>query len=145
MATRGGTSHGNGAAHGAPRPQRASVTANRAEVPATHRSHIWASRNPPPNAGPLTAAITGLVTWRFRPRFGVMSRGGTVRPSAAISLRSAPAQNASPAPVSTSTAAPSSASNRRNPAHNPSATARLTALRASGRSITSHTTPSWSS
>jgi hypothetical protein len=121
------------------------VTANRAEVPATHRSHIWASRNPPPKAGPLTAATTGLVTWMFRPRLGVRSRGGTVRPRAAISLRSAPAQNASPAPVRTSTAAPGSASNRRNPSHSPAATARLMALRASGRSIISQTTPSVSS
>ena len=71
-----------------------------------------------------------------------MSRGGTVRPRAAISLRSAPAQNASPAPVSTRTAAPGSSSNRRNPAQSPSLTAWLMALRASGRSITSQTTPS---
>ena len=74
-----------------------------------------------------------------------MSRGGTVRPRAAISLRSAPAQNASPAPVSTSTAAAGSSSNRRNPSHRPSPTAWLMALRASGRSITSQATPSSSS
>ena len=45
--TRGGISHGSGAAHGDPRPTLASVIANRACSAATTRSTCWASRNPP--------------------------------------------------------------------------------------------------
>ena len=46
-ATRGGISHGSGAAHGAPRLHFASVIAKRASSAATHRSHICASAKPP--------------------------------------------------------------------------------------------------
>ena len=68
MATRGGTSHGSGAAQGAPRPTRTSVIANFACSAAMHRSTIWANRNPPAKATPLTAAITGLSTCTVRRR-----------------------------------------------------------------------------
>jgi hypothetical protein len=47
MATRGGISSGSGTAHGEPRPTLTSVTANRADSAATHRSQFCASRNPP--------------------------------------------------------------------------------------------------
>ena len=47
MATRGGISQGSGAAHGAPRPTLTSVMANLACSAARHRSHCWASANPP--------------------------------------------------------------------------------------------------
>src|SRR5271170_3709801 len=64
------------------------------------------------------------------------SGGGTCSPACAISLRSAPAQNAiSPAPVRTSTLAVSSSLNRRMPSKSPDITAALRALRASGRQI----------
>ena len=46
-AARGPTIHGSGAAHGAPRPTRTSVTANAACSAATTRSHCCARRNPP--------------------------------------------------------------------------------------------------
>src|SRR6266511_642739 len=143
IATRGGTSQGRGAAQGAPRPQRASAIAKVACSAATHRSHICASRKPPPYAAPLTAAITGLAISMLAPRWGAMSAGGTWRPSDAISFRSAPAQKAaSPAPVSTSTLASGSASKRRNPSHRPAPTARSMALRASGRLMSSQAVPS---
>ena len=61
-ATRGGTSHGSGIAHGAPRPTLASVIAKRACSAATQRSHICARRKPPAYATPLTAAIVGFST-----------------------------------------------------------------------------------
>ncbi len=141
MATRGGISHGSGAAHGAPRPTLASVMANRAWSAATHRSQFCASRKPPAYATPLTAAMVGLVTSTVRPNCGTKSGGGTVSPVSAISLRSPPAQNAlSPAPVSTRTRASSSALNRSTPASRPSRTALFSALRASGRLIVSQAT-----
>ena len=118
------------------------MTANRADSAATHRSQFCASRNPPAYATPFTAAIVGLATSMLRPNWGRKSGGGTVRATSAISFRSPPAQNArSPAPVSTSTLAPSSSLNRRTPANRPSRTALLSALRASGRSIVSQATP----
>src|SRR5450755_2410319 len=86
--------------------------------------------------------MVGLATSTLRPNCGRKSGGGTVRDLSAISLRSPPAQKArSPAPVSTSTFAVSSALNRRTPANRPSRTAWLSALRASGRSIVSQPTP----
>ncbi len=126
-----------------PRPTFTSLTANDACSAATTRSHCWASRNPPANATPLTAAIVGFGTSMLRPNCGRKSGGATSSAVSAISLRSPPAQNAfSPAPVSTSTAAESSASNRRMPSHSPSRTALFSALRASGRSIVIQATPS---
>jgi hypothetical protein len=120
--------------------------ANRACPAAMHRSHICASRNPPANATPFTAAIVGLTIVMFRPNCGRKSGGGTSSEVSAISFRSPPAQNAwSPAPVSTSTKADSSSLNRRAPSHKPSRTAWLSALRASGRSIVSQATPSTTS
>src|ERR1700743_941533 len=78
----------------------------------------------------------------LRPNCGRKSGGGTFSAVSAISFRSPPAQNArSPDPVSTSTLASSSALNRRTPANSPSRTARLSALRALGRSMVSQATP----
>ena len=86
--------------------------------------------------------MVGLATSMLRPNWGRKSGGGTSSAVSAISFRSPPAQNArSPAPVSTSTLASSSALNRRTPANSPSRTARLSALRASGRSMVSQATP----
>ena len=141
-AIRGGMSQESGAAHGAPRPTFTSLMANVAESAATHRSQLWASRKPPAQATPLTAAMVGLAISMLRPNWGTKSGGGTVSAVAAISFRSAPAQNAfSPAPVSTSTLALSSSLNRRAPAKRPSRTAAFSALRASGRSMVSQATP----
>ena len=79
MATRGGTSHDSGAAHGDPRPTFTSLTANDACSAATTRSHCWASRNPPAKATPLTAAIVGLGTSMLRPNCGRKSGGGDLQ------------------------------------------------------------------
>ena len=137
-ATFAGMSHPSGAAHGDPRPTLASVTAKRAWSAAMVMSHICASRNPPAYATPFTAAIVGFSTSMLRPKIGRKSGGGISSDVSAISLRSPPAQNAlSPAPVSTSTSAVSSSLKRRAPAHRPSRTALLSALRASSRSMVS--------
>ena len=101
---------------------------------AIRMSHQSASSTPPARHQPSTAAIAGLA--------GV-SRVGPIGPSGwstsrSIAFRSAPAQKAwPPAPVRTSTRAPSSASNSFNPWRNASAAAPSTALRRSGRSIVS--------
>jgi hypothetical protein len=141
-AIRGGMSQGSGAAHGAPRPTFTSLIANVACSAATHRSQHWASRKPPAQAIPFTAAIVGLAMSMLRPNWGRKSSGGTVSAVSAISFRSPPAQNAlSPAPVSTRTFAPESSLKRRAPANRPSRTAAFSALRASGRSMVSQATP----
>src|SRR3954471_18122278 len=91
---------------------------------------------------PLTAAIVGLSTAMLRPNCGRKSGGGISSAVVAISARSPPAQKAlSPAPVSTSTAAASSALNRRTPSQSPARTAADSALRASGRSMVSQAIP----
>jgi hypothetical protein len=67
---------------------------------------------------------------------------GRLSPSA-IALRSAPAQNAPPAPVSTATSAFGSESKRWKASNKARAVARSTALRLSGRSIVT-TVTRWS-
>src|SRR4030095_4039425 len=101
---------------------------------ATTRSHICTNAQPPAYATPLTAAITGFATWIFTLSVGRKFRGKVPSLRDAISLRSAPAQNAfSPAPVRIATRALSSLANRSQAAANPSRTALLIALRDSGR------------
>src|SRR4030095_2796771 len=89
----------SGTAHGIPRPTFASVMPKRAVSDATTRSHICTNAQPPAYATPLTAAITGFATWIFTLSVGRKFRGKVPSLRDAISLRSAPAQNAfSPAP-----------------------------------------------
>jgi len=146
MATRGGTSHDSGAAHGDPRPTLTSLTAKVACSAATTRSHSCASRKPPANATPLTAAIVGFATSMLRPNCGAKSFGGTLSAFCAISFKSPPAQNAlSPTPVRTSTFAASSSLKRRTASKSPVRTALFSALRASGRLIVSQATLSTTS
>ena len=134
---RGGTSHGSGAAHGAPRPDLTSVIANARVLGGHHEVALL---------GEQEAARVGHAVDRRDRRLGDVDVAPELRagsPAAAprsaasaISLRSPPAQNAlSPAPVSTSTGAPSSALNRRTPSNSPARTAAFSALRASGRSM----------
>ena len=90
-------------------PQRASEMPNLALSPATRMSVACRISVPPAIAGPSTAAISGLV--RRRP----LSSGSTTDMSRSparncspgcatvMAFRSAPAQNAPPAPVSTQT------------------------------------------
>src|SRR5262245_40064098 len=56
---------------------------------------------PPPNAAPFTAAITGLGPCRIWRRIPTNGLPRDVSPIAPRFLRSAPAQNAGPSPVST--------------------------------------------
>ena len=80
--------------------------------------------------GAAQAHAMGLVTEVVPP--------GASGSSVSIALRSAPAQNAcSPAPVSTSTRAPSSERNASKPSSSAAAVGPSTALRRSGRSIVS--------
>src|SRR5581483_3274502 len=132
-----------GTAHAIPRPTLASVMPKRAEVLATHMSHICASSQPPAKATPFTAAMTGLETCTLSPRTGRKPRGSTPSFISAISLRSAPAQNAlSPAPVRMPTRRDLSASRRLQASKSPLRTPALRALRFSGRLIVMTAIPS---
>ena len=89
-------------------PKRRSVKPNRALGAATRRSHHSASSKPPARHQPETAAIVGFGEARRVKPSG--PPGGVCASSVSSALRSAPAQNASsPAPVTISTRAPSSA------------------------------------
>src|SRR3954451_19763129 len=99
---------------------------------ATMRSQASALSSPPATAKPSTAAISGLRDARWtmpaKPRSPPHGRSPVTN-----ALRSIPAQKKPPAPVRTPTLRPSSASSSSSPAAIPSASGRLTALRASGR------------
>ena len=95
-------------------PKRRLKRPKTAERAAILRSHHSASSIPPATAGPSIAAITGFPSLSRVGPIGPNSPSGSmgrVSPSA-IALRSAPAQNAPPAPVSTATSAFGSASKR---------------------------------
>ena len=74
-----------------------------------------ASVKPMPTAGPFTAAITGLRTAKAGGRTGdeVNAREDGAANVSAAGLKSAPAQNAVPAPVTTTARTVSSSSQRR--------------------------------
>src|SRR5262245_4280793 len=105
---------------------------------------------PPPIAGPLIAVTTGLVSrGKISCRRVVSSArratSGLSAPSALNSARSAPAQNAEPAPVSRITLTASSTSAARRPSSNASVSALLRAFRFSGRFMVSVRTAARSS
>src|SRR5438552_1662229 len=110
--------------------------ARRAPSAATRKSHATASCIPAPIAGPLIAATTG-AGWATIASSTCSNAGRNVSvvasPSAAKRVtRSAPEQNAVPAPVMTmARSAPDCSSCPRNCAHNSA----FSALRRSGRSI----------
>src|SRR5712691_9061077 len=111
------------------------------------KSHASASSAPPPSASPLRAAMTGMRSWLSRSRVVRIVRAICAACSAermcSSSFRSPPAQNAlSPAPRMTSTRARlDSASSSAMPSER--MVARLSALRACGRSMASVATPPW--
>src|SRR5437667_8767947 len=136
-------------------PQRRQKTPKTASVAATRRSHQSASSRPPATAYPSTAARTGFPSsMRVGPMgpspSSLMRLSAVVHTAAprrswpeATAFRSAPAQNVPPAPVSTATASPSSASKRRNASTSTAAVGSSTALRTSGRlMVTTATSPS---
>ena len=94
---------------------------------------------PPAMAGPSTAAISGLVRRRPLSSGSITDRSKSPSRepgwSLVIALRSAPAQNAPPAPVSTHTRMPGSASTWSQAWRSSAIIAALSALRASGRFI----------
>src|SRR2546430_1779925 len=117
-------------------PQRRQYTPKTASRAATRKSHQSASSSPPATAWPSTAAITGLLSSiRVGPSGARPSSFRSLRSPPAIALRSAPAQKAPPAPVSTATFNASSRSYAWNALVNASAVAMSTALRRSGRLI----------
>ena len=94
---------GGSAAIAAPRlagiPRPTSGKPNDAERPAIRRSHSAASANPPPSAGPLTAATSGPVvdSAAKHASFAASSRSLCSR-SPPNCVTSIPPQNAGPAP-----------------------------------------------
>src|SRR5690242_10794278 len=102
-------------------------------------SVAWRISVPPATAGPSTAAISGLVRWRPLSSGSITdaSQSPPRSPGCArlISLRSAPAQNAPPAPVSTQTRMPGSPSTWSQAWRISAIIGPVSALRASGRFI----------
>src|ERR1700761_3502330 len=97
---------------------------------------------PAPTAGPLTAAIVGSAHWptAMNPSYSLSNPSSAALPSA---LRSAPAQNALPAPVTTTACTSGSASACSMADRNCAEISLVTALRRSGSlTVTSAT---WSS
>ena len=120
-------------------PQRRSRHPNRADRPATRRSHHAASSMPPATHQPSTAAITGLDSWS---RVGPRGPDGRSR---GRSTRSAPAQKACSSPVSTATRSAGSWSKAMSSSCRRSAVGLSMALRRCGRSMRMTVTPSGSS
>jgi hypothetical protein len=102
-------------------------------------SVAWRISVPPATAGPSTAAISGLV--RRRPLSSGSITDASQSPDRSpggawlIAFRSAPAQNAPPAPVSTQTRIPGSVSTRSQAWRIRAIIGPLRALRTSGRFI----------
>ena len=103
-------------------------------------SQASAISNPPANAYPSTAAMSGFSGGRSttpaKPRPGIDGRS-----PARNALRSIPAQNVPPAPVITPATSAVSESSRSMAAPIASAVTVLIALRASGRSMVTTRTP----
>ncbi len=122
-----------------PEPNRISGSPNFASSVATMRSQAIASSHAPPRHQPRTAAITGFG--RLQTRIVTsMSCASSSRQPRAPSMpdsfsgeMSKPAENARPAPVSTTTLTSSSASARPSASWSPATISRLIALSLSGR------------
>ena len=96
-ATRGGISHGSGAAHGAPRPQRASVMPNCASSRGDAEVGHLGEQEAAGEGAALDRGDHRLVDPRVALEVGdPVGRRDRERRSRAISLRSAPAQNDGP-------------------------------------------------
>ena len=132
-------------------PRRANTKPNRACSPASRTSIGRVMVAPTPTAAPLIAPITGLRESKMRnvsippPSRGTPDEPTTsLPPRANVSPprpRSAPAQNARPAPVTTTARTSSSASVRSNAAIISLIIVAVNALRRSGRSRVSVATP----
>ncbi|BBX69865.1 hypothetical protein MPSYJ_33260 [Mycolicibacterium psychrotolerans] len=94
-------------------PRRTCATAYFASVATTRMSACNAIVNPIPIAWPLTAAITGVRSSKAAGSVGDAVKVSPGAPNGSPSEKSAPAQNASPAPVSTIARTASSSSRRR--------------------------------
>src|SRR3954447_6723932 len=127
-------------------PQLTSDSPNVASSAAIARSHDTSGVNAPPKHQPLTIAIVGFGNTRsIRHCQSMLSRrtlrctcSGASSTSRKYSLRSMPAENESPAPVSTSTAASSSASTASSTSIISALSRGLIALRLSGRFRVTH-------
>ena len=98
------------------------------------RSQDRAISHPPANAGPFTAAIRGLVRgFRVMPPKPPAEVLRELPSPAAMALRSAPAENTGPAPVTTPAHTSESPSSLSMAASMPAATSAFTAFLASGR------------
>src|SRR5690606_30050065 len=119
----------------------------RAESPAYTRSQHIISSMPPASARPFTAAITGLGNARTVSSNSTTRSRISASPGARVSLRffrSAPAQNARPEPVSTTTRTLSSCSISRRWSSSASTRSKLRAFMASGRlNVSQQVAPSW--
>src|SRR6516162_10916175 len=128
-------------------PQRASETPNRALSPATRMSVAWSISVPPATATPSTAAISGLVRRRPLSKGSITDASNAPDPASpgcdrVIAFRSAPAQNAPPAPVSTHTRMPGSLSTWSQAWRSSASIGPLSAFRTCGRFIvTTRTCP----
>src|SRR5215472_13904080 len=124
-------------------PRLISGCPKRAVSPATIRSHISASSQPPPSAYPLTAAIRGFVNAAMRAQRPVWSRWScSTGPRSDMSPMSAPAANTRGPPVRTTARTSWSASKRSSAALSSSISAGLSAFRTRGRlSVTTPTAP----
>src|SRR5271165_2561492 len=118
----------------------------RAVLEATTMSLASSSSSPPANANPLTPAITGCASAAsrsmVRPAYETNSttRLGSIWPAAlARAFRSAPAQNARPVPVKTTTRTDSSASISSSARFSSSSRSVLIAFIAAGRCNRSQT------
>src|SRR5215469_1531556 len=125
----------------ATRPRLTSGKPNFAASLATIRSHARTNSNPPASAYPSTAAMIGFAggcwTKPPKPRSATIGESPDRKP-----LRSMPALNVPPAPVSTSTRTSGLASKSSTAAAMPRATSPLTAFLASGLLIVMTATPS---
>src|SRR5262245_44825466 len=111
-------------------PRMLSGSAKRAVREATTRSQASAISKPPPNAGPSTAAMSGLARRRLITPY---SPPRSVRPLP--SFKSVPAENTAVVPVMTPAHSSSSSSSRFSASSMPSAVARSMALRLASRSM----------
>jgi hypothetical protein len=116
------------------KPRCTSGIPKRAVSAAITRSHDSTISKPPASAGPLTAAMIGFGKSRLTtPANPPLPRAMSMPRPCATTFRSAPAENTSPAPVSTTARSSSSVSiASRSPAI-AWLTSGLIALRASGR------------
>jgi hypothetical protein len=121
--------------HAGTAPMRECVSANRASSLAMRKSQASANSRPPVTVTPLMAPITGTGNAR-----STSSTLGGISSPEPNSCRSMPAQNARPAPVSTTARSPGSAASPSTADPSRPSSAAFNALSLAGRfSVTSAT------